>query len=236
MSKPLIPFGWLPGSWGLKGRTRAIAEAEYNYSGKELELRLAEIHSDDSTEQELKKNQVRLKYGEITPSEHDLAQVEIHHSEKNNQYLSAVLEVRRQHGLISEYEYQRGLLELQPSSVETAVQLLDIELKDGRISQHDYDRRVADIKNEPWMSMPRVSWDPVNPSKTFFELDYNDAFLDYLRSHGYSGDEQSIVDSWVNDVCSAVASEMNSNRPSDNFVSTSPTKINRIGPNTTEYS
>ena len=27
MSK--IPFGWLPASWGLKGKSRELAEAEY---------------------------------------------------------------------------------------------------------------------------------------------------------------------------------------------------------------
>jgi hypothetical protein len=46
MKKPLIPFGWMPGHWGLKGTTREIAKAEYELSGVDLDLRLAEIRFD----------------------------------------------------------------------------------------------------------------------------------------------------------------------------------------------
>jgi hypothetical protein len=43
-----LPFGWMPGHWGLKGKTRLRAQAEYELSGMELDLRLAEIdHADD---------------------------------------------------------------------------------------------------------------------------------------------------------------------------------------------
>ena len=36
----------MPASWGLKGKTRAIAEAEYYYEGEELEKALAEINAE----------------------------------------------------------------------------------------------------------------------------------------------------------------------------------------------
>jgi hypothetical protein len=41
-----LPFWMLPGSWGLKGKTRKIAEAEYYYSGIELEKELFILNND----------------------------------------------------------------------------------------------------------------------------------------------------------------------------------------------
>lgn len=42
----LIPFRWLPASWGLSGKSYDEAEARYSLEGLELELRLAEINND----------------------------------------------------------------------------------------------------------------------------------------------------------------------------------------------
>ena len=44
--KTKLPFSMMPASWGLKGKTRAIAEAEYYYEGEELEEVLAELGAD----------------------------------------------------------------------------------------------------------------------------------------------------------------------------------------------
>jgi len=52
MPKKLIPFNLMPGSWGLKGKTRDIAEAEYNLSGYDLKKRILEINCDDMTNKE----------------------------------------------------------------------------------------------------------------------------------------------------------------------------------------
>jgi len=49
--KRWIPFDLMPGSWGLSGKTKEIARAEYYYDGDELEYQLLEIeHNVDSKE------------------------------------------------------------------------------------------------------------------------------------------------------------------------------------------
>lgn len=67
-----IPFKWLPASWGLKGKTREIAKAEYELSGPELEYRLLDINTDDYASNEYKKANwdLDLKYGKITKDEY----------------------------------------------------------------------------------------------------------------------------------------------------------------------
>jgi len=74
MSKKIkVPFGMMPASWGLKGKTRAVAEAEYYYVGVELEEVLAQIHADTDIDKELAKLEVQLKNNKIGKYEYDKA-------------------------------------------------------------------------------------------------------------------------------------------------------------------
>ena len=69
---PKLPFSMMPGSWGLRGKTRAIAEAEYLYKGEELTTKLAEIEADgDPVQTELNVLAEKLKAGEITFPEYE---------------------------------------------------------------------------------------------------------------------------------------------------------------------
>lgn len=63
----------LPASWGLKGKTRELAEAEYYFEGKELEERIAEISAETPEEKEIAKLAVKLKHEEITQDAFDKA-------------------------------------------------------------------------------------------------------------------------------------------------------------------
>lgn len=63
-----IPFRWMPGSWGLKGKSRAIAEAEYYLEGEALEARLEEIddeYSRDQIRRQIRAVEKRHRAGEI---------------------------------------------------------------------------------------------------------------------------------------------------------------------------
>jgi len=69
---PKLPFRMMPGSWGLRGKTRAIAEAEYYYEGAELKAKLAEIEADgDPIQTELNVLAEKLKAGEMTFPEYE---------------------------------------------------------------------------------------------------------------------------------------------------------------------
>jgi hypothetical protein len=185
MNKPIIPFGWLPGHWGLSGKTRDRAQAEYELVGLDLDLRLAEIDHDD-----LKSRQL------------------------------AQLDVKFKHGVISQYDHEveHARLRLQDDPLLAEV-LLDVELKHHRISKQEHDRKLADLREEPWVNMPDMKWDPADPTKSYFQLDYNDHFVAFLRSHNYTGaSDEQIVERWLNDVCRSVAAEITVEDPT--FVST----------------
>lgn len=175
MKKPLIPFGWMPGHWGLKGTTREIARAEYELSGVDLELKLAEL--------------------KLSPKE----------------FSNERLAILRRHDLITVEEFEKQITELaefeDPKKKKLAQ--LDIDLKYKRITQEGYDRARADILEEPWVSMPRIHWNPLGKARAYFEIEYNDYFLKQLRDSGYEGEDSLIVNQWMNDVCANILEEIN---------------------------
>lgn len=175
MSKSkIIPFSWLPASWGLKGISRAIAQAEYELSGYDLEIKLAEIKSDGDTEK----------------------------------FRKDKLDIDLKHKLIDQYAYDMETSILNKEGIDADIAKLNVDFNHQRITQQEYDRKKADLLGEPWMAMPKISWDPVNPSKTYFELDYNDHFVGFLRDNGYSGTDDECISRWLNDICTSIIDEM----------------------------
>ena len=176
-TKPLIPFNWLPAAWGLRGKTREIAQAEYELSGIDLEERLLEINN--------RENQPELL---ILRLDLDL---------KNNK--------------ITQYDYDYKKTELNKHIDDKArlVALLDVDLAHKKLTQHEYDRKRADVLEEPWVSMPVINWDPAVSNRTYFQLDYNDYFVKFLAANGYDGEEEDVINKWLNDTCLSIVEEIN---------------------------
>lgn len=106
-----LPYGILPGHWGLKGKTREIARAEYEFIGEVLERKLNEINSDNDEELILKNLQVDRKYNHITKEEYDYKHAELIYTEGHEGIL-AKLELDKKYGKITESEYTKALYSL----------------------------------------------------------------------------------------------------------------------------
>ena len=63
--KSKLPFSMMPASWGLKGKSRAIAEAEYYYDGEELEKALAAIDAETEDEKTVAEIEIDVKNGKF---------------------------------------------------------------------------------------------------------------------------------------------------------------------------
>jgi hypothetical protein len=70
-SKKLIPFSWLPGSWGLKGEAFDRAKIEYELEGLERKVALSHLGLETDEDRAVAEAAVLLKAEEITSSEHD---------------------------------------------------------------------------------------------------------------------------------------------------------------------
>ena len=135
--KSKLPFSMMPASWGLKGKSRAIAEAEYYYEGEELEEILAEINAESDEDKELAK--------------------------------------------------------------------LEVQVKNGKIGQYQFDKKVAELKKEPYVNVLKLDVNPENAKAGYMELDWNDHFVKFLHENGYTGEsDEAVVNKWFNDVCRTV--------------------------------
>ena len=110
MFKP--KFGVLPGHWGLAGKTREIAKAEYELEGYELERKLLEINADeyDIEGNEKKLLALDLKYKKIERSVYDRKMAEKITDEVTR--AKALLELDYREGKIKELAYSKMMATL----------------------------------------------------------------------------------------------------------------------------
>ena len=143
-----IPFGLLPSSWGLKGTTREVAEAEYYLKGLELDDRLAEIKyrdADDEKSLKLAKLKNRKKHKLVNNREFDEEQARLTFSGKALD--EKLLHIYRQYGDMSERRYEEELAKLSSDGNETELQckLLHIKWRYGDIDEYTYKVEVAKV-------------------------------------------------------------------------------------------
>lgn len=204
-----IPFWLLPASWGLKGKSREIAEAEYYLTGMELEKELTRIQHTGSIKS-LKKDLlfVELKHGKITEYEYDRQIVEMEEGDVGKvDTAKRLLELDLKHGKLTEYDFDKQMLDLEERDAsKKEIKLLDIDRKHGRITENECEKKKMDLLGKPYVAILSANIDESNPKSGYFELDWNDIFVNMLIKHGYSGgSEEVIVNSWFNDLCRAIA-------------------------------
>jgi hypothetical protein len=101
-----IPFGWMPGHWGLKGKTREIARAEYYLKGYEREAKIVEIeNSDDEEIKSLKLLKVKKKHNKIDDFEYEIRMAD--HTLSGVDLEVAKLEIQLAHGAIDEQKFAK---------------------------------------------------------------------------------------------------------------------------------
>lgn len=105
MSKPIIPFGWLPGHWGLRGQTREFARIDYEYSDDyDRAKHKAQLLYDGD---ELSKNLlfIDLKYDAIDKLEYERKLIEFISDPVKK--AERTLEVLLESGEITQLEYEK---------------------------------------------------------------------------------------------------------------------------------
>jgi hypothetical protein len=201
--KRLIRFEWFPASWGLKGDAYAIAEANYYYEEEELDRALAKIAHRNQSAFARQNLDIDLRYGHLNQYqyEHKVAEHEI-----ADRDLLAIrkLEIDVVHDKISAYDAGRQKVNLTTlPGVDREVALLEVECKFDKLSQSDFEKQRATLKDEPWIAIISSGFDPEQGlDGVFFEFDWNERWIEFLKLNGYVGHNQDqIVDDWFTDVC-----------------------------------
>lgn len=194
---PLIPFSWMPGHWGLRGLTRELAKIDYEHSGNKhtLEVKRASVLY---TGTELERHLIDIDYnnGVIAEIEYDLRISDL--IEDEDLRIAAVNKAKLKHGIITQRQYDEyEINNLDDELIEKAS--LDLLLKYNDITQMEYDKQLAIIDKRPWF---HFDIDYVN-SEIELEIDYNEYYIEYLRSVGYGNDntatDDDIIDEFVRD-------------------------------------
>lgn len=175
MSKKLIPFNLLPASWGLKGTTREIAQAEYELDGFELKVKILDILSsdDNATDYAKKLLDIKLKYSKITTS-----------------------------------QYQRDIVSLISDDTQRALAELELDNRDGVIVGLAYEKKLATLKDEPWVNIVKMDFTKKTSLEGSFELDWNEQFVEKLNAEGYTGPTpDNVVNQWFMELCRNIAME-----------------------------
>ena len=70
------------------------------------------------------------------------------------------------------------------------------------------EKEAATAKGEPWVAVLDTQVNPDNIRNGFFELDWNNEFIEQLLDAGYSGEtNEQIVDAWFRTIVSQMLAE-----------------------------
>lgn len=170
-----LPFGAMPGHWGLAGKTREIAKAEYELEGFELKKELLRLNEDMYTEK---------------------------------QFQAKTLDLMLEFGHINKSAHLRMLAELIEDEDQKALAMLELDYKENKLTQNEYEKGAATLKGEPWVIVLNLGFGGVKSLEGSFELDWNEFFVDSLRASGYVGPtDDAIVNQWFMEVCRNIAME-----------------------------
>lgn len=170
-----LPFGVLPGHWGLAGKTREIAKAEYELTGYELEEKLLHINQDIYS---------------------------------TKQFQTKVIDLLFKYGKIDKQGQLRRMVDLIDDEEQKALATLELDYKENKITQNEYEKAAATLKKEPWVIVLNVGFGGDKSLEGSFELDWNEFFVDSLRASGYVGPtDDAIVNQWFMEVCRNIAME-----------------------------
>jgi hypothetical protein len=80
--------------------------------------------------------------------------------------------------------------------------------EDIRREALEKEKEAATAKNEPWVAVLDTQVNPENIRNGFFELDWNNEFIEQLLDAGYKGESQEeIVDAWFRTIVTQMLQE-----------------------------
>jgi len=106
-NRRLIPFAMLPASWGLKGKSRKIAEIEYYYTGYERDVKIAEVEAHDEHDKMLRLLEIDFKYNKIPLKEYKEKRAKLTLSGKELEL--ELLKIQHSYKEITDTEYEKRL-------------------------------------------------------------------------------------------------------------------------------
>jgi len=208
----MIPFEWLPASWGLSGQPLAEAKANYDLDGVDLRRRLIDIrHPASSMENAHEHLKIDRELGLVSDYEYDIKEAALLGG-LDEPDPKTKLGIDKTHGKISAYDHDLKIAEIaypEIDSLDRQLAMLNVDYDHGKIEKLEYEKTRATALNEPWVG---IVGDGYNAEEgvngLHMELDWNQQWVEFLRKNGYQGhNDDQIVEQWFADVCRSTAEE-----------------------------
>ncbi len=118
------------------------------------------------------------------------------------------LDLQLKHKKITEPQYYRKLIDTIGDSKQKELALLELDYKEGKIKEVEYQKKSATLRGEPWVIVLDMDFKEGSSLEGSFELDWNEFFIEKLKSEGYTGlTSDKIVNSWFMELCRNIAME-----------------------------
>jgi hypothetical protein len=102
------------------------------------------------------------------------------------------------------------LADIDYSTGSTSAKLahLEVNKKYGNLSNVEFEKERATLLEEPYVTVIKVHMDSEKPAEGFFELDWNEKFVEQLQNSGYvANTPEMTVKLWFDQICGNVARE-----------------------------
>jgi len=149
----IIPFGFWPSNWGLAGKRRETAIAEYYWEGEDLDYRLLSIQYDDEESKEYRTAKLKLdyRYHKIGEFDYGLGLLE------NDEKLTEVAREREiakylnKFGKISAEELEYKLFDLSYEVKDTEAYFKDklkLDVRFGKKTEQEAEQELLDLRHQ----------------------------------------------------------------------------------------
>jgi hypothetical protein len=195
-----MPFEWMPGSWGLKGRTREIAQAEYELTGYELQEKLLKISEQDLEPEDYQRKMLDLKkkWNKIEEPAYYRALAEL--IADSTQKSLALLEIDYREGKLGEIEYTKQLATLKGEPWVNVVNM-DFTKKSALEGSFELDWNVHFVEKLKSEGYNGPTPDNI-VNQWFMELCRNIAMEEFDGTGDFTADSEANLDAvkrWSND-------------------------------------
>lgn len=147
-----IPFKLLPASWGLKGKTREIAEAEYYYEGERLDRALIDINNPAGKDREIAHLAIDLKYKHIELLEHDEKYAELTMDKDSKDYKLEMARINHIRRKLTDREYEK---EVATINEEPYIAMFNIDAKEYSFEFDWNEYFIADLEDAGFGPYPK---------------------------------------------------------------------------------
>ena len=179
-----------PKNWFLSKKEKQKLDARRRYYGENLDRALLDIQHEDKKSLPYRFDSLLLdkKYGRINEENYDRRMAK----------LGIDTEKERSEAPLTDEQYEQKL----------AMANLDLDRKYKMVDDQEYERNKATINKEPYVTVVKVHFEEDKPNDGFFELDWNDLFVEKLIAAGYKGKtKELVVKEWFDALCNNIARE-----------------------------